>query len=295
MRTYKKVALLLSLVNVSSALAANTMPINTSLATPVAPTKSGVSDWLGISYFGQMTGPALGELNTPTSVLHAADQYGEAVQMNLYNDLRVDFKTGGIFKIRVSTRFEVLPLSDALNPNETDYFNMLDSRVGLVGTLLDNGKGFTLGSQFMAQLPVSASSAASGMVFSPRVMLNPDYVIPQSRWNVGSYLVAQTYYYNSFSSANTASNDLYFYFGPYSNYKINSKWSGTLQLNVDTTHARNAPYTYSSFIVQGTNAQLGANVDISKNFSLNPFFQVPIDNPQLRTTFLGAYISAKFL
>jgi len=264
-------------------------------------TDTGLGRYLGISYFGEATGPSIGSLNTPTSTVHAADQYGEAVQMNLYNDLRLEYKTRKTFNVSVSTRFELLPFYDPTIidenglPTEKKYFNMLNSRVGLVGTLLDNGEGFTIESMFMAELPVSSVSSAQNMLVAPRVTLSPNYDLPNSRWTLGSTFIAQTFFYKGLSDANAGANDIYFYFGPYAYYKLGPKWSGTFQFNAETTHAFGASFDYSSFILQTTNVQLGMNYKFSQNFSINPYIQVPVDNIQLRTAYIGANLAAILL
>ena len=263
------------------------------------------SKHFGISYYGQATGPALSAVNSDVSAIHAADRLGEAQQMNLYNDFRFDYKTGGRYNIRVNARFEIDPIYDASatsssgvpiseNANLVNFYNM---RVGVVGKLLlPTSGGFNIGSAFALELPTSIGSINAGLIAAPRLTLVPHYDVPDSRFGFGAYIIGQSYYYNSYTAGvNDSLTDFMVYVGPYANYKLSAKTAATLQINADTLHKRNKPMDYASYTPEATNVQLGMNWDVSNNFSINPYVQMFTDYPALNTSLIGAYLSATML
>lgn len=283
-----KYFLMIALVAATSASADTTPTSGVSTATEEISLIERISKNIGINYFGIITGPALGEVNGKTTNLYSTDQTGSPNPMNLYNELRLDVKTGKRFNIRLNNRFEIYPTTDAARTSDNSGFVLKNFRYGIVGLIVDpNSGGFSMATSMALELPTSQGAQAAEMLVAPRVTLNPNIDIPNTRWSLGAYLTGETFFYLKNTPSN---NDLYLYFGPYANYRLSDSVQATFQVDAGTNHKMSGLYAPDA-----TDIQLGVNWDVSKKFSVNPFVQLYPENIQLRTMFVGANISATFL
>lgn len=240
----------------------------------------------GVNYYGQVYGPAL--TNKGTKTLYSTDDDGAAQPMYLYNEVRLDYKTGKRFNVRINNRFEIYPLTDSSRPQDSTGFVMKNMRAGIVGLIVDpQSNGFSMASSLVAELPLSSASQAISLLAAPRLSLNPNIDIVNSRWSLGTYLTAAAPIY---LTNNTTDRNLYFYFGPYANYRLTDTLQATFQLNMETEHKYSNLWNPST-----TDVQLGVNWDVSKKFSFNPYLHMFPENLSANTTFIGANISATLL
>ncbi|MCM0606821.1 MAG: hypothetical protein KA715_12095 [Xanthomonadaceae bacterium] len=243
---------------------------------------------IGINYYGLVNGPSIGETNQRTTNLYSSDQNGNATPMNLYNEFRLDIKTGKRFNVRLNNRFDIYPTTDSNRTGDDSGFVLRNFRYGIVGLLIDpNAGGFSMASSMVLELPTSQGSQAAQMLVAPRISLNPNVDLPGTRWSLGAFLTGETFFY---LANNPTNRDVFLYFGPYANYRLTDNLQATFQIDASTNHR-----VSGLFAPDPTDIQLGVNWDVSKKFSFNPFVQIFPENISLRSMFLGANISATFL
>lgn len=221
---------------------------------------SSLADSFGLSYWSEtLAAPVSSPLDGDS-----VDKYGtgDGAGWVMYNSISAGYKLTPKSQVYINPRYDV---------RWTRGFDVtaLDMRAGYKNGELFKGDGFNISGSFLTYLPTTLASRKEGLFFKPRVFLDINAPIQNSRFTFGSYLVNINYFYTSETEGKTA-----WAWGilPYANYKFSPSVSATLELDYE------ASSQYGDFFNlnrDNTYVRTYLNVTaIEKYLNISPFAEV---------------------